>query len=75
MKNTATCPKCGKKDIVRVDGMNGFSSNWHAIRMGMMSANSIPVTRYVCVNCGYVEEWIDVLEDREKIKERFGVKD
>ena len=49
MKNTWTCPKCGSKDIVRIDGMGGaFGANGHVIRMGMISANAIPVTRYIC---------------------------
>lgn len=73
MKNTGICPKCGKTVISRIDGMEGFSSSWHAIRMGMIASNSVPVTRYVCISCGFVEDWVDVPEDREKIKERYGV--
>ena len=74
MKNTNVCPKCGSNDIVRVDGMSGtFSSKWYSIPMGMITANAIPVTRYVCINCGFIEDWVDIKEDREKIKERYGV--
>ena len=75
MKNTWICPKCGSSDIVRIDGMGGaFGASGHVIRMGMMAANAIPVTRYVCVSCGFSEDWIDVPEDRQKIKERYGNK-
>ena len=28
--------------------------------------------KYVCCDCGYVEEWIESKADLEKIRERFG---
>ena len=76
MKQSWTCPKCGSKDIVRVDGLGGaFGANGNVIRMGMMSSSAIPVTRYVCISCGFTEEWVDIPEDRERLRERYGIKE
>jgi len=32
----------------------------------------VHVTRYLCVSCGFSEEWIDVAEDVAKLKAAFG---
>ncbi len=76
MKQSWICPKCGSKEIVRIDGLGGaFGANGNVIRMGMMSSSAIPVTRYVCISCGFTEEWVDIPEDRERLRERYGIKE
>ena len=55
MKQTKACPKCGCKEILRVeDGVGDRSIN---LVLGWFSI--VPVTRYVCTGCGYVESWVD----------------
>ena len=32
----------------------------------------IPVIRYVCCDCGYVENWVEAQRERDEIKRTFG---
>ena len=32
----------------------------------------IPVIRYVCCDCGYVENWVEAQRERDEIKHTFG---
>ena len=66
MKNSKTCPKCGGTHILRVeDGLGERSIN---LILGWFSV--VPVTRYVCTDCGFAESWVD---DRyhSELKERY----
>lgn len=61
MHKVEKCAKCGGTDIVRVPGeMVGFGGG-NYIRVGMTPLSNIPVSRYVCTNCGFIEEWVDSL--------------
>ena len=63
MKNTKTCPKCQSKKIVRFDG--GFGPHGgNVVNTSFFSA--VVVHKYICCNCGLVEEWID-REDLEEV--------
>ena len=53
MKQTNTCPKCGCKEILRVEDALGERS----IPLVLGWFTSVPVTRYVCCDCGYIESW------------------
>ena len=68
MRNTRTCPKCSGSDILRIEGSHGAGNN---IPVGWTVWSSILVTRYMCVACGYSEEWIDNEADRAKLVEKF----
>ena len=70
MKNTKKCPKCASQLIIKIGGLDKTSSgNNFPIRLSIFKA--IQVTRYLCGNCGFSEEWIDNDEDISKIKEHF----
>jgi len=68
MKNTKICPKCASNDIIKIKGNTGnsYSSNFAAV--GLLSY--VPVTRYVCCNCVFSEEWIENEKDIEKLKKK-----
>lgn len=70
MKKKRTCPKCGSKEISRfessADGSQGGREN--VIMVGWDKMQAIPLTRYVCRSCGYVEEWIQSEEDLGRLK-------
>jgi hypothetical protein len=71
MKNTGKCPKCGSEEIVRIP--NDFC--WRiggVVRVDVSLFCSVNIARYMCGNCGYMEEWIDSSEDIQKIKRKFG---
>jgi len=70
MKTKRTCPKCDSKDIIRIEGsVNGYGAG-NNIPMGVIALSYVKVPRYVCCQCGYAEEWID-LEDISKLKKKF----
>lgn len=60
MKNSNICPKCGSDNIVMVEGRVGIHGTGNNLSVGGSHASDIPVPRYVCCNCGYAEEWIDI---------------
>ena len=67
MKIRNTCPKCNSSDIKRVEGsIRGYGAG-NNILTGLTIFNAVKVNRYICMNCGFTEEWIDK-EDLEKIK-------
>ena len=62
MKNSNTCPKCKSKNIKRVSGENQSKIG---VPTGMLSWAA--VSRYVCLDCGYIEEYIDSKEALKKL--------
>lgn len=66
MKKKMICPKCGSTDIVRIDGKD---DRFKRIRLN--SENEIFMSKYLCQNCNYSEEWVDTKEDIEKLKKIY----
>lgn len=71
MKVNQECPKCNSKDIIRIQGDIGQYGSGNNIAVGFTTFSAIKVTRYLCGNCGYLEEWIDNEQDVEKLKEKY----
>lgn len=72
MKNTNCCPKCGSKNIACVpDNAHRYLANSIAIT-NIAWVKRIPVARYVCCDCGYVENWVETQNDRNEIRRTFG---
>jgi predicted RNA-binding Zn-ribbon protein involved in translation (DUF1610 family) len=70
VKNSKTCPKCGGKKICRpkysfATGNPGLDS----ISVGLFGA--VFIHRYICLDCGYVELWIDEEKDILRIEEKY----
>ena len=66
MKQTLCCPKCGSREIVRVPDHPGrHARTWTLL-------GKIPVIRYVCCGCGYVENWVESPEELAEIRRVFG---
>lgn len=57
MKRTHKCPKCGSTEIRRFGGEHSSYNIGNNIRMSAFS--QALVTRYVCYNCGFSEEWVE----------------
>lgn len=71
MKNTRCCPKCYSENIVRVpDNAHRYLSNSICITK-FVTVERVPVARYVCCNCGYVEDWVENGNECNKIKKAF----
>lgn len=72
MKKTKICPKCQGNSIARVPGKVGAYGTGNNIFTGLTNFSAVTVTRYVCLGCGFTEEWIGSKEKLEKIKKKFG---
>jgi len=65
MKNTNTCSKCQSNDVVYVKGRTGSYGMGNVIMLRAFSP--INVSSYICLNCGFLEEYIEP-KDLEKVK-------
>ncbi|MDE7283829.1 MAG: hypothetical protein K2N85_09655 [Lachnospiraceae bacterium] len=73
MKNNGKCPKCSSVNIVRVpDNPYRHASGNNIYTTTATLIGKIPVIRYVCCDCGYVENWVEREKELEKIKQSFG---
>ena len=70
MKNSRTCPKCQSKDILRIEGQSGAHGAGNNIPVGWTTFSAVEVTRFLCLNCGFSEEWIESKEDLKKIRDK-----
>ena len=66
MKHTNVCSKCGDSRILEVKDVFGDRS----INLVLGFLSTVPVTRYVCATCGFVESWVDENYLNE-VKERY----
>ncbi|WP_132249065.1 hypothetical protein [Natranaerovirga pectinivora] len=71
MKNLKVCPKCNGIDIIRIPGKAGAYGTGNNIMTGSTIFSAVKVTRYLCCDCGYTEEWIDNKEDINKLRKSF----
>lgn len=68
MKNAKKCIKCDSKNIIRIPGNIGpYGSGNNIIASKMTTRIAVKVTRYLCSECGYSEEWIEDKSDIEKM--------
>ena len=72
MKLSFICPKCNSRDIICIPGEVGAHGAGNNIPTNWTIFGAIKVTRYLCGQCGFSEEWIDDDEDIQKLKETFG---
>lgn len=65
---TGHCPKCGSHDVYRSDA-SPKSSDRVTLREGTFAGQDAScVTRFVCVNCGYLEYYLLEEADRNAIE-------
>jgi predicted RNA-binding Zn-ribbon protein involved in translation (DUF1610 family) len=69
MKNSGKCPKCGSTAIARKRGSPVLNS-WFRISVNITSLD-IWVTKFICTECGFVEDWIENEKDLKRFKERI----
>lgn len=70
MKRNHCCPKCNSINILRIEGsVQGYGAG-NNIPTGYSIFSYVKVPRYVCCECGYSEEWID-LKDIPKLIKKF----
>ena len=73
MKNMKRCPKCSSQNIVRVsDNQYRHASGNNIYTSTFTLLKKIPVIRYVCCDCSYVENWVETQSECDEIKCTFG---
>lgn len=73
MKNTNCCPKCRSRNIVRIpDNPYRHASGNNIYTSSFTLTGKIPVIRYVCCDCGYVENWVETRRECDEIARTFG---
>ena len=69
MKYSCLCPKCRSTDIARIPGQIGAQGN--NILTGATIFSAVKVSRFLCLNCGFSEEWVESKDDLKKIRANF----
>lgn len=73
MRTNGACPKCGGREHIRIPDTPGrYASGNNIYTSTLTLAGKIPVIRYVCPQCGYVEQWVEQSVELEKLKRVFG---
>lgn len=67
MRNTHRCPKCQSQAIVEIENKQGQQLT--PVRIGAFKVAS--TSRYICCDCGYMEEWINNPKDLKKLKKKL----
>lgn len=58
MKTSHQCPKCNSFDVIKVEG---YSINaYQKIPLTKWSTKNAILDRYICVDCGYTEEYVQL---------------
>ena len=70
MKHTHSCPKCESIDVITIKGGSTWNGYQNFIKGSAMKV--VPVTRYLCGNCGFSEEWVDDPKGLELLKKKYG---
>jgi len=76
MTDHRTCAKCGSSRVIRVSGAILADAAVFAIRgnrLGFGHFGSAPITRFLCGECGFFEEWIENPADLAKIRAAAGI--
>jgi hypothetical protein len=66
MKNDKQCPKCHSTAIARKRGSPVLNS-WSRISINLTSLD-VWITRFVCTECGFIEEWVENPSDLKRFK-------
>lgn len=64
MKNSFQCVKCGSSDVIKIEGSRMNQTQYISL-MRWGTTNAV-VDRYLCVHCGYIEEWIQMNDKFKK---------
>lgn len=67
MKNSGICPKCNSADIIVFQNRNKRAG----IDAGWLGLKAVYLTRYLCGDCGFSEEWVDSPIDISNIREAY----
>lgn len=65
------CPKCGSANVRRSPKSSQWKNSSSAIPLGTAWGTTVGVQFYVCLGCGYAEQYVVKHADREKIRKKW----
>ncbi len=70
MKHSNQCIKCDSSYIMKIKG----GSTWTGAQNYILASSikQVFVTRYLCGNCGYSEEWVDDPKNLDLLIKKYG---
>lgn len=72
MRTSRLCPKCGSADLLRVPDTPGrYASGNNIYTTNLTLRGKIPVIRYVCLNCGFTEHWVERADQLARLEQAF----
>ena len=60
MRHSYKCPKCASINVVEVIGSN--MNQQTKIPLNKWSFKNATLDRYICTDCGYTEEWVQLTD-------------
>ena len=72
MMTTNACPKCNSANILHIPVKKGKMGKWNNSVIWLSAVKYVEITRLVCENCGYSEEWITNKENLKKLRDKYG---
>ena len=70
MKNNK-CSKCSSSDLLKLNAYKGPSNatprSVIILTLGAFKRKKIYPSNFLCLNCGFIEQWIDSQEDLDMI--------
>ena len=71
-ERSTRCAKCNSGDLLSIPGSSGMAGAGSNIAVGWTIFSAVPVTRVICLTCGYVESWVENWQDLERLRDEFG---
>lgn len=68
MLNSGKCPKCGSDAVARKRG-SPILNSWSRVSVNITSLD-IWITKCICTDCGFIEEWVENKSDLQRFKEK-----
>ena len=59
MKTHGIYPKCGARQAIRIPDHGRYDNGNNIYCSSVTLFGRVPVIRYVCCACGYVESWVE----------------
>jgi hypothetical protein len=69
MNRQNQCAKCASPDLLPIPPEPGDELH---IALGMRGMRRVTVKKYVCGECGYIEEWVEDERDLTELKKEYG---
>jgi len=73
MKHGNNCSKCGGNDIRVIAGKLPLTEHHNFTKVTPWK--NIPIERYLCVSCGFTEEWVEKEEHLEYLAKKAKQRD